>query len=135
MARINERQLRDYWDQGMPVSDIAELFSVHVPAVYAAAKRFDLPKRHLPNPGRVGRRVWTAAPPVEAPETEFDVVMRKLARARSRGQIVCPPGWDLESDIQVRMTNGQNAALRELAAQMGIAFARVLARWHVVRVV
>lgn len=135
MPKIIEAELREYWDQEMPVREIAGLFNVRPAAVYRASRRLNLLKRHLHNPGRIGRRDRKAVPVRTSPEAEFDVMLVRLAKARAQGRIVCPPGWDLESDVQVRVTGGRYAALRELAARLGTTFDRVLARWHVVRVV
>lgn len=133
----NDRAFRQLWMSDVPVRDIADLLGVDKDTVGKAARRFGLPSRYST---RQSRRVQPAppAPPPPQPDhsdTPFSRACGRLARMRATGDIVAPPSWPLQADIAVLQTGGAYAGLNEAAETLGVPFSRVLARWHIVRVV
>lgn len=124
------------WRSQKTTAEIAEIYGVRLKAVYAASKRFGLSTRNLPNPGRRGRAVTTVSgPDVNEAQARLDAAQRRLCDRRDAGAILTPPSWPLDRDVKVLRTGGQYQALNKLAADLGLPFAQVQARWHIVRVV
>lgn len=137
---VDDARFRALWDSDLTAEEIGDLYGVTLNAVSHAARRYGLPPRR---PGRVAGRRAPVAPVPDVPDApDADSagaaardLMARLERARVTRAVPVPPFWTQARDWSVIEAGGAYARLAELAARWGVAFSRVLARWHVLRAV
>lgn len=117
---------------GLSAGEIARRFGGSANTVYEVAKRFGL------DPRGKGWKPSRNNAEAEADEAWQDdqVLTRMLARlafAHAKATIGFPPGWSQSRDREVVLTMGRYGEMRVLALRLEMPFARVLARWHMVR--
>lgn len=111
-------RLRQLWREGVPNKAIAAELGISRPYVSTLGQRLGLPRRVR------GGRVMEACQPRRVDEAPPIVPGADVPR---------PPVWSVERDGAILATRGAYAELQALARDWGIASARIVARWHLLR--
>ena len=126
-AKIDDEGLfRELWEGGVATKEIAGRFGVTGPSVTRAARRLGFPARvHLRGIGKAVLSEDGSGP--EGPA--------KPLSARRPDPVHALPTdfWTAAKDVLVFQTQGRYAAVNALARRLGVAPARIVARWHLVR--
>lgn len=148
--KIDRDELRRLYDDGVPPTVIAEYFGTSKSAVFYACDHLGLPARpkscaadiedarkrlNLPVRGKAAKPAPTR---VAAASVERAAILEKIrASEDTKGGVVTPRfggAWTSARDARIRDTRGRYSELAELARAWDMPTARVVARWHVVRV-
>lgn len=132
----NNDAFRAFWEGGLTLDDIGQCYGVTRVAISRAAKRFGYPPRHVQAKPR--RRIPVPQPkPVPADASvsgRMPPEEHRLTLAHERGDLPALDLWPLDRDMALLRCRGRYEPMSALARDWDMPYSRLLARWHLLRV-